>query len=772
MRIKLLSSAATLVLTPYCASAATAQQQSTPLPTLTDPGFETATGDDLPQRWYLIGRDAGYTSLIDGDRPHTGRTSVRLGFDGTAEPAQNAFGSVATYLDATPYRGRRVRLSAAVRTRQPASTVGLVLRVDRPGGIGAFDNMQDRPIRTEQWRDYMVEADVAPDARGIFLGFIVSGRGTAWMDDVRLEDIGPARTPPIMVGATQQRPREGPRPNDRPAREISPSGLTNVGAFARAYGTVRHFYPSEQAAQADWDRIAVAGIEPVEAARSPSELAAALNRIFQPVAPDFRAWPTATAPAPQVPPAPRAGAQAINRRYEGHPGTRGASVAGATLQRSALITGDDIHTEALPGGVTIHVPLKLWDTPGDAARRLAPPAATGAQQELLSGHDRSTRLAAIVSAWSTLRDFYPYFDVVQVDWPAELNRALISAATDHDDVAFVTTLRRLVAALDDGHGSVQYWRQPQGALPLAWDWIQGQLVVTAVADGTAGVRRGDVVRSIDGRPAGELLRERMALHSGSVAWKRERAQGELSLGPAGAGALLTVVGPDGAERSLTLPFRTGAGTRGVPEPRPEAVAELEPGLLYVDLSRSDPETLQQHMAQLATARGIVFDLRGYPRGNPWYLRHMIDGPAQSPSFDVPLATRPNQQGLTFDRNPWQLLPEAPRFTRNVVFLTDERAISFAESVLGTVKGNRIGRIVGSPSAGANGNVANLTLPGGYAISWTSLRTLNQDGSRHHILGVQPDVPVERTLAGVRAGRDEVLERGVALVREGLALAAR
>jgi hypothetical protein len=39
-----------------------------------------------------------------------------------------------------------------------------------------------------------------------------------------------------------------------------------------------------------------------------------------------------------------------------------------------------------------------------------------------------------------------------------------------------------------------------------------------------------------------------------------------------------------------------------------------------------------------------------------------------------------------------------------------------------------------------------------------------DGRQHHLVGVQPTHPVARTLAGVRAGRDEELEAALALLR--------
>jgi hypothetical protein len=40
----------------------------------------------------------------------------------------------------------------------------------------------------------------------------------------------------------------------------------------------------------------------------------------------------------------------------------------------------------------------------------------------------------------------------------------------------------------------------------------------------------------------------------------------------------------------------------------------------------------------------------------------------------------------------------------------------------------------------------------------------RQGRQHHVVGVQPTHPVQRTLAGIMAGRDEELEVAHALVR--------
>jgi C-terminal processing protease CtpA/Prc len=93
-------------------------------------------------------------------------------------------------------------------------------------------------------------------------------------------------------------------------------------------------------------------------------------------------------------------------------------------------------------------------------------------------------------------------------------------------------------------------------------------------------------------------------------------------------------------------------------------------------------------------------------------------------------------------------------------MTDGRAISYAESCLGIVEHYKLGEIVGGATAGTNGDVNPFTLPGGYTIMWTGMKVVKHDGSRHHGVGVQPTIRVGRSIAGVRAGHDEVLLRAV------------
>ena len=541
----------------------------------------------MPPGWFnaSFAKANGYTAKIVTDKPASGRQAVEVTLEGERKDPR-AFGNFMTFFDATPYRGKRVRFRAAVRAEVAGrDTAALWLRVDREGGAqGFFDNMDDRPIVSPEWKTYEITGEVAPDAKVIFMGMMLLHQGKAWIDAASFEVVGVAVT------------------RHEPARPLAGRELENLTAFTRLFGDVRYFHPSDQAAAADWEALALTGVQAVEPAKSPEELARILDGLFRPLAPTLRVYPTA-GPRPPLPaelkPPAGGGLEVISWEHQGvklgkrpsiyrservtqaggapagaedsqfleaapyrgkrvalrgaaraevpgdHPAvmrlkamakdgttvlvkeertvtanewrvyevsepvpadaealeidlglTGGGRVwwddlslqvagdakdaksaapeienadfetagydgspAGWNLERSARRAGygatlstdhprsgrtsfllawtrpdpaaaprpDEPLAVDLGGGVSALVPLALYKDasgtlPHVPASPASPAAAGQAERAALSGDDRATRLADVVLAWNVFQHFYPYFDVVQADWPGELQR--------------------------------------------------------------------------------------------------------------------------------------------------------------------------------------------------------------------------------------------------------------------------------------------------------------------------------------------------------------
>jgi C-terminal processing protease CtpA/Prc len=96
----------------------------------------------------------------------------------------------------------------------------------------------------------------------------------------------------------------------------------------------------------------------------------------------------------------------------------------------------------------------------------------------------------------------------------------------------------------------------------------------------------------------------------------------------------------------------------------------------------------------------------------------------------------------------------------VVVLINEDAISQAEHTCLFIEACTPTTFIGSPTMGANGDVTNTVLPGGIAIAFSGHDVRHADGRQLQRVGIQPDIKVEPTIAGLRAGRDEVLEAAI------------
>jgi hypothetical protein len=273
---------------------------------------------------------------------------------------------------------------------------------------------------------------------------------------------------------------------------------------------------------------------------------------------------------------------------------------------------------------------------------------------------------------------------------------------------------------------------------------------------------------VDGTSAADWLKARLARRSGTLQWRTSRSL-VVDCDP---GATVSLAVHDGvAARTVALPC--AERRTPVTESRPGPVAELRHGVWYVDLTRAKMDAIMPRLADIAGARGVVFDVRGYPTDAGFaILPHLVDAAEHDRWMHIERITGPFKRVASENGMGWDLEPKQPYVGGRRVFLTDGRAISYAESVMGYVGDRRLGAIVGGPTAGANGNVVSFTVPSGRRITLTGMRVTRHDGtSRFHMIGVLPTVPLEPTIAGVQAGRDELLEHAIAMI-EGRELAPR
>jgi C-terminal processing protease CtpA/Prc len=380
-----------------------------------------------------------------------------------------------------------------------------------------------------------------------------------------------------------------------------------------------------------------------------------------------------------------------------------------------------------------------------------------------TANNESVRLADAVIAWNIFEHFYPYFDVVGVDWDRELSWALQKALEDKTEKDFFQTLSLMVAHLKDGHGNVfsAQWTA-QAGLPFAVEWIENQVAITASAH-PARFQRGDIILSMDGVTAEAALTDAEQYLSGSPQWKRFKALSRFGAGEEGIPVKLKIK-RSGKILDVNIPRYW---KQPVLEPKRPAIDKVENGIYYVDLDRSQWQEIAPKIQELSAAKGVIFDLRGYPKNNHFILCHLLKAnDASGQWMQIPQVIYPDREKIAgYDKSGWFLGARQPKIKGKVAFITDGRAISYAESFMSFVEHYKLGAIVGQPTAGTNGNVNSFELPGGFRIAWTGMKVVKHDGSQHHLIGIRPTVPMKRTFKGVFEGRDELFEKALEVVKK-------
>jgi C-terminal processing protease CtpA/Prc len=100
----------------------------------------------------------------------------------------------------------------------------------------------------------------------------------------------------------------------------------------------------------------------------------------------------------------------------------------------------------------------------------------------------------------------------------------------------------------------------------------------------------------------------------------------------------------------------------------------------------------------------------------------------------------------------------------VVVLVNELSQSQAEYTAMSFRAGRDVTVVGSTTAAADGNVSRILLPGGLRTMISGIGVHYPNGGETQRIGIEPDVLVRPTIEGIRAGRDELMERAVEIIK--------
>jgi C-terminal processing protease CtpA/Prc len=684
------------------------------------------------------------TVFSDSHVVHGGRYAARL-TRGPKSPGD--FSTVGRSAPVT-FQGDTIEVRGWLRTDGVENFAGLWLREDGAGGTIELDNMQERSLSgTTPWTEYRIALALDRNARRVFYGALVAGTGTVWADDLRLLVDGKpvSEAPPLVRESTaMDTDHEFDAGSGIEAADLSPAQVQNLVLLARVWGFLKYHHPKVTSAALQWDYELFRVLPEVLAAKSRTEASAALTRWLDRIGAPPACDPCATEPD-SVYMLPRLG------------WIRDSKALGADLSArlARIYTNRDADGDQYFIQFVGIVPTFTNEVPYGTP----------------SLPDAGYRLLALFRLWNIAEYWFPYRDLIADDWDRVLGEFIPRVVAARDLESYRLEMLALTARLRDGHASV--WnaidaRPPRGGcqLPVALRSVEGRYVVSAIADtalaSASGLKVGDVILSLDGEPV-EASAKKSAPYVGSsndVARRREIAR-FLTRGPCGAcrvaieraGAKMTL----DARRDSSSAMDLGSGMKSdLPGP---TFRLLDRDVAYLKLSSFRQSEVDTYLTQAAGTKCLVVDIRNYPSEfAPFSLGgRLVDRPTPFSRFTRGDASNP---GAFLWTEPVIIQPEPPRYSGKIVILVDEWSQSQSEYTAMALRAVPGAIVVGSTTAGADGNLVLIPLPGGLRAAMTGIGAFYPNKRPTQQIGIIPDLVVEPTIDGIRTGRDVVLEAGL------------
>jgi len=191
---------------------------------------------------------------------------------------------------------------------------------------------------------------------------------------------------------------------------------------------------------------------------------------------------------------------------------------------------------------------------------------------------------------------------------------------------------------------------------------------------------------------------------------------------------------------------------------------IQPGIGYINLGKIKKVQLDSVFKALEGSKGLIIDDRQYPGDFPLYhlAFHLFSKRSEFTKITMGSLTFP---GAFFINKTLSAGGSNKKYYRGkLVILIDENTQSSAEFNSMAFRQTPGATVIGSTTAGADGDVSYFYLPGGLSTRFSGIGILNPDGSETQRVGILPDIVVKPTIEGIKNGKDELVEKAVELIR--------
>lgn len=696
----------------------------------------------LPKDWIEWG---DYNLGVDTVHTYSGKYAPRI-----VSKEGGSFGCIAYRIPAR-YEGSTIRLEGYMKIEDVADGfAGLLLRIDGQDSNLVFDNMQGQNIQgTKDWQKYSVTLPFPSDAETIFVGGILVGKGKAWFDDFVLTIDGKnvqtlqEKEKPVLKAYLDKEFELG---SFIKFPHLDEQQTHNLELLGRIWGFLKYHHPQIAKGNYNWDYELFRILPRYLASNSDLErdqvLIDWINKLGK-----IEECTNCKETLPDAYLKP-------DRSWVDHFGMS------AELKNKLEHIYQNRHQ-----GEQFYIVN---------SRGAGNPEFTNeSAYSDMSYPDEGYRLLALFRYWNMIHYFFPSTYLTDKDWNKILAEYIPKFLLTKDELEYELTFVQLIGEINDTHAAISTLfnkvnsQRGKWYTPFRVRFIENKLVVTDYYNPElkelSKVEVGDIITSINNKPIKTIVDSLCPYYPASNEAAKMRDIANDILRSKNQEITITYISNNHeGQHRLPLYAQENLNTRWFDWTDEKCYKILEGNIGYVTLKSITEADIPIIKDTFKNTKGIIIDIRNYPSSFVPFSLGSYFVSSSTPFVKFTNFNIDNPGEFNFWKGT-EISKPIKTYKGKLVVLVNEYTQSQAEYTAMAFRAGDNTTILGSTTAGADGNVSTINLPGGLMTVISGIGVYYPNGEKTQRIGIVPDFEVKPTLESIKEGKDELLDKAIEII---------
>jgi len=706
------------------------------------------TGTHMADGWFRWSDYESTTVTESHSGKYAGKiTSDEMGIEGRI-----------AYVIPANYEGDTIQLEGYMKIKNVEGYAGLLIRIEStvegyPGFVKGFGTMERQNVNgTKDWQKYSISLPLPKNSDYIFIGGILSGKGEAWFDDfiVTIDGQNIETLPQndrIIFNANLD--KEFDMGSTIDFTELDAEAINNLELLGKIWGFLKYHHPEVGKGNYNWDYELFRVL--------PEYLKVSTKKQRDEV---LIKWITSYGKLEKCTTCKVTSSEAFLK-----PDRSWIENGAISEELKVLLNG--IYLNRHQGE---HFYVKMTENVKN------PQFLNENQYALMAYPDKGFRLLTLYKYWNIIQYFFPYKHLTDKNWNLVLKEYVQKFLNAQDELEYELAALQLIGEVNDTHanlwGGANRVNEKKGKYypPFRTRFVEGKLVVTDYFNPEIKylfeLSIGDIITHINGKEVDSIVDtiKRYYPASNDAARMRDIAS-DLLRSKEEEINIDYISGSKRKEKKVKLyekhnlnyeEFYRNDGRK--------SFRLVDENIGYITLQSLKREEIDTVMNRFKNTKGIIVDIRNYPNTFVPFTLGPYFVSSTTPFVKFTKGNTDNPGEFTFTEV--LKIPESSdTYDGKLIILVNELSQSQSEYTTMAFRAGDNTTVIGSTTAGADGNISSIYLPGGLSTSISGIGVYYPNGTETQRVGIVPDIEIKPTIEGIKNGKDELLLKAIEIIND-------